>query len=128
MIVRTIWLDEAYEEFDDKPDNTIIGIEGRLQLNHIGVWVKMFGANDVEVEYWGKDIGSKIDPDTVNRDDIYESYSHKIVAVKKMIGKDYQKWLQDFQRRLREQEGKNIYYDHQDHQWYEVPSDQPLNP
>ena len=58
MPKRFIWYEEALE-FPNKPVFHIVGIEGRVEDNKLGIYVLMFGGGDVEAEYFSKIFDSK---------------------------------------------------------------------
>ncbi len=125
MSKRFIWFEEAIE-FPDKPHYHIVGIEGRVENNKLGVFVMMFGGGDVEVEYYGKILDNKFDD--LNADTLQEQFMGKVVKVRQSMGNSWLNWLQDFQKRLRQQTGKKVYYDFQQQGWFETPSEPPSAP
>ena len=125
MPKRFIWYEEALE-FPNKPVFHIVGIEGRVEDNKLGIYVLMFGGGDVEAEYFSKIIDTKYGD--LNAEAIQEQFLGKIARIKQAIGSDWLIWLQDFQKRLRQQTGKKVYYDFQLNGWYAAPSEPSEQP
>ena len=123
MSKKFIWYEEALE-FADKPHYHIVGIEGRVENNKLGIFVMMFGGGDVEVEYFSKIVDVR--QDELDAEILQEQFLGKVARIKQAIGSSWLTWMQDYQKRLRQQTGQKVYYDFQQRGWFSAPSEPSL--